>query len=133
MITAIGYGLVNFLTTIGAKHISPLLAIWFPWVVFTCICIIWLAARGGLTGALRHIHTNRRLILTIGILDTLAWILFAFAVEKRELAVTIAITESYPAISLLLGIVVNKERISKYQIVGVTATIAASFIMGMVA
>ena len=131
IVAAVGYGLINFLTAVGAKHISPLLVIWFPWVVFTCMCIIWLVARGNFRAATRHAHIYWRLILTVGILDTLAWIFFALAVEKKELAVTIAITESYPAISLLLGVTINKEHISKYQTIGVVVTIAASFLMGV--
>jgi drug/metabolite transporter (DMT)-like permease len=61
----------------------------------------------------------------------MAWLFFAFAVEGKELAVTIAITESYPALSLLLGIFVNKEKILPLQIFGVTLTIVASVAIGL--
>ncbi|MHB8870940.1 MAG: DMT family transporter [Candidatus Doudnabacteria bacterium] len=131
LVTAIGYGLINFLTAVGAKEISPILTIWFPWVVFTGICIFYLLYHGRLKTASRHIRTYTWLIVGMGILDTLAWIFFAIAVEKKELAVTIAITESYPAISLLLGITINHEKISKLQIVGASITIVGSFLIGL--
>ncbi|MEK7608233.1 MAG: DMT family transporter [Patescibacteria group bacterium] len=128
---AIGYGLVNFLTAAGAKGISPLLAIWFPWVVFSVICILYLVSKKRIGPFLAHARIYPSLILTIGILDTLAWVFFALAVQKNELSVTIAITESYPAISLLLGINLNNEKISKYQVVGAIMTIGASFLIGL--
>ncbi len=132
LITAIGYGLVNFLTAVGAKEISPLLTIWFPWVVFVGICICYLIYHGRLKTASRHIRNYAWLIVGMGIFDTLAWVLFAIALAKKELAVTIAITESYPVISLLLGITINHEKISKLQLVGATMTVAASFVIGVI-
>lgn len=131
LVAAVGYGLINFLTAVGARDISPLLAIWFPWVVFTVICGAWLAKQGKLKSTLRHIKSFPGLIFTIGIVDTLAWTSFALAVEGKELAVTIAITESYPVISLLLGLFVNKEKIFGWQLFGMALTITASVAMGL--
>ena len=62
----------------------------------------------------------------MGIFDTLAWLFFAFAVLENELAITIAITESYPAVALLLGVLVNKEKIRVHQYAGATIALAAS-------
>lgn len=130
--TAIGYGLINFLTAVGAKQISPLLTIWFTWAVFTIICLIWLKIRGNLNLVFKKFFIYPELILSIGILDTLAWVFFALAVQKQELAITIAITESYPAISLLLGTKFNKEKISRYQLIGAIITIGASFLIAFI-
>lgn len=80
----------------------------------------------------KEIKNYRRLIFTMGILDTLAWVFFAIAVGKNELAVTTAITESYPAISLLLGVAVNKEKISRHQLLGGSIAVVASFLMGLI-
>lgn len=133
IIAAGGYGLINFLTTVGARQISPLLAIWFPWLTFTIICALWLMAKGRLRPAAAHAKTYWKLILAIGLFDTLAWIFFAFALQKKELAVIIAITESFPAVSLMLGIKVNKEKVAPHQLAGAITTIVASFLMGLFA
>lgn len=132
LFTAIGYGLINFLTAVGAKEVSPLLAIWFPWVVFTLICFVYLSFKRGVKTTLKHIRHYPWLIIGMGVVDTLAWLFFALAVQKNELAITIAITESYPAISLLLGISVNHEKITRLQILGAAATIIASFLIGII-
>lgn len=131
--TAIGYGLINFLTAVGAKDISPILTIWFPWVVFSVICVFYLLYQHRFGPAVTRAEHYKWLVLSMGILDTAAWLFFALAVQKRQLAVTIAITESFPAISLFLGISINKEKISKLQIIGAIITICASFLIGLVA
>jgi len=49
----------------------------------------------------------------------------------NELAVTVAITESYPAIGLILGVAVNREKVAKHQYLGATIAVGASFAMGL--
>lgn len=128
---AFGMGGINFLTALGAKEASPLLAIWFPWFIFTLLCFIVIVFEGKFRAFASHFRKSPGLILGMGIFDTLAWLLFALAVTNEELAVTIAITESYPAVALALGIGFNKERISWHQGVGAAITIAASITIGV--
>jgi uncharacterized membrane protein len=125
---AVGFGLINFLTAVGAKNVTPLLAIWFPWITFTLICFGWMLYKGSLGSLWRHAARYPKLILLMGIFDTLAWVFFALAVAQEELAITIAITESYPVISLLLGVFVNRERLSKLQVAGAVLSLGASAI-----
>jgi drug/metabolite transporter (DMT)-like permease len=129
--TAVGYGLINFLTAVGAKETSPLIVVWVPWVMMSIISLLYLLYKGRVRSFYSHALENPGLVLSIGVLDTLAWVLFAIAVQRKELAVTIAITESYPAISLFLGVAVNRESITKYQIVGAILTISASIMIGI--
>lgn len=62
----------------------------------------------------------------MGIIDTLAWMFFAFATEQRELAITTAITESYPAIAMGLAIAFNQEKIKRHQWIGALLAIGGS-------
>ena len=48
LVAAAGYGIIDFLTAVGAKTISSLLTIWFAWATFTLICFIYLAWHGRL-------------------------------------------------------------------------------------
>ncbi len=128
---AIGYGLINFLTAVGAKEIAPLLTIWCTWVTFTVICLGYLFAKGRIKSFAHQFSKYTTLIIAMGVIDTVAWIFFALALENKELAVTIAITESYPAVSLFLGSVVNKEKIATIQFFGAFLTIVASIVMAL--
>ncbi len=125
-----GYGVIDFLTAVGAKTISPLLTIWFTWATFTIICLIYLAYTGRIRHFFRDAGRYKGLVLSMGIVDTLAWVLFAIAVRNNELAITVAITESYPAIALILGVAVNKEKVAIHQYAGAVIAVGASFCMG---
>ena len=130
LVAAVGYGIIDFLTAVGAKTISPLLTIWFTWATFTLICLIYLAWHGRLKRFFKDAAKHKTLVLGMGIIDTLAWILFAIAVRNNELAITVAITESYPAIGLMLGVIMNKEKVALHQYAGAVLAVAASFAMG---
>lgn len=70
------------------------------------------------------------LILAMGLFDTIAWVFYAFATKNTEISITTAITESYPAIAMFLGIVINKEKIRWHQYLGAVFALGASFILG---
>jgi len=131
LIAAAGYGIIDFLTAVGAKTVSPLLTIWFTWVTFTIICLIYMAWQGKLIHFFKDAAKYKTIVLAMGIIDTLAWILFAIAVRNNELAITVAITESYPAIGLILGVAVNREKVAIHQYVGAIIAVAASFAIGL--
>lgn len=124
---AIGMGLVNFLTATGSKSISPIMVIWTPWFVFTVLCLMLIIKREGLTKFISNSKKFKVLILSMGIFDTLAWLFYALAVLKTEISITTAITESYPAIALALGVLINKEKVNWYQYFGGCLALAASF------
>ncbi len=131
LVAAAGYGVIDFLTAVGAKTISPLLTIWFTWAAFTLICFIYMAWHGKLRRFFKDAAKYKWLVLSMGIIDTIAWALFAEAAKNNELSVIVAITESYPAIGLILGVTINKERVVARQYAGAALAVAASFAMGM--
>ncbi len=61
-----------------------------------------------------------------------AWVFYAFAVVQNDIAITTAITESYPAIALLLGIWLNKEKIKAHQCIGAGLALIASILLAFV-
>jgi len=131
VVAAVGYALVDFLTAIGAKTVSPLLAVWFPWVTFTIICLLYLASTGRIRHFLRDAARYKALVIGMGVIDTIAWVLFAIAVRNNQFAVTVAITESYPAVALILGVAVNREKVAIHQYAGAAIAVGASFAMGL--
>lgn len=134
LLAAAGMGVINFLTGTSAKEISPLIAIWVPWVIFTLLCVFVIETRcGGMRQFSKHWKLHKVLIFAMGIFDTLAWLLYAFAVEGREIALTIAITESYPAVALFLGLWLNKEKINGHQYCGAALALGASVWLGFIA
>ncbi|MDP2925071.1 MAG: DMT family transporter [Nanoarchaeota archaeon] len=117
-IGAIVMGLLNFLTGFSAREISPVMAIWAPAVMLSLIGLIIIYKREGYKKLIKNSRRYMILILSMGIIDTLAWLFYAFAMEKNPITITTAITESYPVIGLFLGRFVNKEKIKLYQYFG---------------
>jgi len=129
LVAAIGMGVINFLTAASSKKISPLMAVWFPWLIFSVLCLFFIWKREGFSKFVKHGKKFKWLVLAMGIFDTLAWIFYAFAVFKEEISIITAITESYPAIALFLGVWINKEKIKWYQWLGAFLALMASFIL----
>ncbi|HIH31905.1 TPA: DMT family transporter [Candidatus Woesearchaeota archaeon] len=129
IIAAVLYGAVNFYTGTSSKNISPILAVWFPWMMFTVFCLIIIWKREGFSTFIDNAKKFKILILFMGIFDTTAWICYSYAVHNHEISIITAITESYPAIALFLGLWFNKEIIKKHQYLGAALALIGSVIL----
>ncbi len=126
LVAAALMGVVNFLTAASAKAASPLFAVFVPWVVFTTICLAAISRRKGFSHFLSDGRRYLWLLLVMGLVDTVAWIFYANATFAGEISIITAITESYPAVALALGLLINKEKIRWYQILGAVLALGAS-------
>jgi len=129
---AVGMGFLNFFTASASITISPLMAIWFPWAVVSAVSIFYLWRKNKLSDLAANAMKFKGLVFGMGVFDTLAWLFFALAVVGSGLSITIAISESYTAIAVLLGVLLNKETISKLQWLGAGLALAASFTLALV-
>jgi drug/metabolite transporter (DMT)-like permease len=123
--------LVNFLVAFDSRAVTPLMAIWFPWFVFTALSFFYIITKKGFGEFLASSKESAGLIAGAGLIDAAAWTFFALALAQNELSITTAITESYPAIAMFLGIKFNKENISAYQYAGGLVVLAASIMIGL--
>jgi drug/metabolite transporter (DMT)-like permease len=123
--------LVNFLTASQAREVSPLMAIWLPWLVCGLVCFGHISRRQ-LHNFLGHSRDHWPLILAMVAVDLAAWLAYVFAVARAELGITIAITESFIIIALMLGVIINHEKIKLIQYVGAAMAIASSLAIGLI-
>jgi drug/metabolite transporter (DMT)-like permease len=130
-IAAIFFGILNVSLGFSSKLISPLMVIWGSWVVYTVITLAVIAYKKGFKKFVVHGSENKKLILTTGIVDTVAWVFYALALAKAEVSIVTAITESYPAIALFLGVWINKEKILLHQYAGAIIAIVCSVLLSM--
>ncbi len=129
---AIGMGALNFMTAFGSKTISPLLAIWAPWVFFTILCVAYMAYTGTLGKFAQNWGKYKKLVFMMGIFDTLAWLFYALATQKSNIAISTAIGESYVAIAVFLGIILNREKIEAHQYAGMVLALGASISLALI-
>ena len=125
LLVALLFGFVNFFTASSSRFLTPLMAIWLPWIVTGLLCLGTLAYQGRLRSLLDHSLTHHRLILAMVLVDTAAWICYAYAVHGGEVSILTAITESYPVVAMLLGVWLNKERLGWHQYLGGALAIGA--------
>jgi drug/metabolite transporter (DMT)-like permease len=130
IIAAIGMGLINFLTATSSRQISPLMAVWAPWFIFTLLCFIFILRRKkGFSKFLNDGLKFKSLLIFMSLFDTIAWIFYSFATNNGDISVITAITEGYPAIAVLLGLWINKEKINWHQYAGIIITLIATFVL----
>src|SRR3989344_6751943 len=118
VLAAIAMSLVNFLTGVSAKEVSPLMAIWVPWIVFSFISMFIIIKRKNAKKFLKDGFKFKSIVVPMAIIDTAAWIFYALALVKEEISIITAITESYPALALFLGVYFNREKVRWYQYAG---------------
>src|SRR3989344_2549344 len=126
LITAAGFGIINFLTAYSSRTVSPLMAIWIPWVMLFVFSCFFIVKKGGFRKFLVGSSRNKKIIFFMAVFDTLAWIFYSLAVSKNEVSIITAVTESYPAIALILAVTFNKEKIKWYQYLGVFTALGLS-------
>ncbi|MFH0954769.1 MAG: DMT family transporter [Candidatus Micrarchaeota archaeon] len=130
IVAALGMGAINFLTGVGAKTVSPFLVIWVPWVIMAVISLFIVWRREGFQNFFKNAAQNKKLIACESVLDTAAWMLFAIALVRHPVSITTAITESYPALAVLLGVWFNREKVQRHQLAGAGMAIVASICLG---
>jgi drug/metabolite transporter (DMT)-like permease len=129
LVGAIGLGLVDSLTAFGAREISPLTVIWFPHLILSILCIIVVIKEKRIKKVTTGFWLNKKLLISMGLLDVTAWTFYSIILENNSLAITTAITEIYPIIGIALGVTINKEKIKRHQWLGIIITIIACIIL----
>ncbi len=131
-IGAIGMALVNFLTGVGSQGTSPLLTIWVLHSGLSIICLIYLFWSGEIKQLLGDFRHHRNTVLALSVFDNFAWISFAFAVRYIPISIATTISESYIALTVLLGIFVNREKLKPHQFIGVALAIIGIIILSAI-
>lgn len=134
IISGVVFALVNFFSADLAKTIDPMMAIWFPWLACGTISFIYISRfkKRHFRQFVKNSYRHWKLIAWVSAVDLAAWLFYAFAVENEELSITIAITESYIVIALILGVIINKEKIRPLQYLGAALAIIGSIAIGLI-
>lgn len=132
-IGAIGLALTNFLVGFSSQTISPLMTIWFAHTLIAVVCGCYLVIKGELKSLIKDIRRNPKPIIGESIFDNLGWVAYAIATTTIPISIAITISESYIALAVLLGFVVNRERLQSHQIIGVIIAIVSVILLSSIA
>lgn len=130
LLAAIISAFYNFMIAFNAREISPVMAIWFPWVMSLIFLLVYMYAKKGCGIFAAESRKYKKIIFLGSVIEIIAWLFYAKALAGNALSITTAITESYLALVVFLGIKFNKEKISRMQFFGAVIAICASIIIG---
>lgn len=131
-IGAIGMALTNFLTGISSQQTSPLLTIWFTHILFVIITTTYIIFSGEFKNLIEDFKRNSSIIFVQSILDNIGWITFAFAMTYISISIATTISESYIALSALLGVFLNKEKLKRHQFFGIVLIILSILLLSLI-
>lgn len=123
-------GAANFLVGLGARVSDALMVNWFFNFVITIGCLIFLIKRGDLRTIFSDIKKSKGWWFGMCVLDNSAWVAFAFAMSIIPIAITVALSDAYIIIAVLLGMFVNKEKLKKSQKMGLVLAIISALVLG---
>ncbi len=117
-IAATAMGFANFMMGVGARISDPIVANFFVSVVLATLTLIYLVYKRKLKRTILDFKNNFKLMITMSIADNLAWVAFASAMFLAPIGIAVALSESYIIISVILGFVINKEKLQRHQKIG---------------
>lgn len=129
LVAALFMGFQNFYVGVTARTIDPLLVIWITHLFAFIVALIYLGYNGRIKQTLKIFSINKKLALSLAFVDNAAWICYAYAASIAPIAVVVAISESYIAIAVLLGVIINKERLNLHQTIGIILAISAAVML----
>jgi len=129
---AIFMGAANFFMGWGGRVSDPVMINFVSDAFIAILCAIYLVGHGKLRRTFADLKGNLAVILPMSILDKIAWLAFVFSMSIVSIAVTTAISESYVIIAVLLGLMVNREKLNPHQKVGLVGAIITAVILAAV-
>ncbi len=120
-------GLVNFLVGVASQETSALLTIWYTNMIIAVICAIHFSITKEWKKMRKDFKENPLPIGLTCIFDNGAWIAYALATTHIPISIASTISESYIALTVALGIFINREVVHKHQLAGIALTVIGVF------
>jgi bacterial/archaeal transporter family protein len=126
LVALVCFGLWAFLPKIVLRYISPKSAVIYEVLgVFAAGCVFFMTVG-------KNIDTDLRGVLpaiVTGILGTVGFLCFLYALTAGSVSVVATLTALYPAVTILLAVVFLKESITLRQVAGVGLAILAVILL----
>ncbi len=124
-------GTANFLVGFASRLTDPLLTSWVVTTFLAVVSFAYLLSTKKIIPMLTHLKSQKKLLVSVSIIDNLAWVFYAVSTLFIPMAVAIALSESYIALAVLLGLIINKERILEHQKLGLGLAIASALFLAI--
>lgn len=127
----VAMGAVNFMVGLSSRLTSPFIILWFSCTFIALVILIYLLCTQRAAEIIKNWRQNKGLLLALGASDNFAWLAYSASALYLPLAIATSLSESYIAVSALLGICINKEKLRTHQIVGLCIVICGVVILSL--
>ena len=129
---AVMMGAANFFMGWSARVSDPVMANFLSDLFIAIVTGAILIFSGKFKQTIRDIVSNKKILLPMSISDKAAWLAFAFAMSLAPIGVAVALSESYIIISVILGLVLNREKLHFHQKFGLVTAICAAVVLAAI-
>jgi drug/metabolite transporter (DMT)-like permease len=132
LIGALFMGTSNFMVGFAARVTNPLMANWFIDIFVASISFFYIMQNNRLGKLANDFRSDKKIILTMCVTDNFAWISFALAATLIPVVIAVGISESYIALSALLGLIISREKLLMHQKAGLLLAIASAVALAFI-
>lgn len=129
---ALMMGSANFLIGWGARVSDALMMNFFLNIFIAISSLAVIIYKGEIKKIIPSLKKDKGTWLGMCIFDNAAWIAFAYALVLAPIAITVALSESYIIIAVLLGMFINKEKLHSHQKAGLAIALTSAIILAVI-
>lgn len=132
MTSAVVMGGANFFVGWGGRETDPLV-INFLISLFSMLgALIFILVRGSMRKTISDVVKSPKMLLSMAFLDNLAWVAFAFAMSMAPIGISVALSESYIILAVLLGLFIAREKLQNHQKKGLVIALLSAIVLGVI-
>ncbi len=128
-IAALFMGGASFLIGLGSRASNALMMTWFLNAFMAIISFGFIFIDSDFKKMIKHYKKEKITWWGMCIFDNMAWIAFAFSMVLSQIAISVAISESYIILTVLIGVYINKERLDHHQKIGMVLALICAVIL----
>ncbi|MBP7832068.1 MAG: DMT family transporter [Candidatus Pacebacteria bacterium] len=132
LIAALCMGAANFYMGLSGRATDSLMANFIACLVMAIVTLIYILAKGRWSKMVADVKAQPGTLLAMSLFDNIAWVAFVAAMTLAPIGIVVALTESYIIIVVLLGLMVNKEKLVRHQKLGLIIAVAAAVVLASV-
>jgi drug/metabolite transporter (DMT)-like permease len=123
------FGVTGFLVGYVARETNPIVTVWGFNVVMAFVCFLYLSLIGRTAHFAKDFRKNAALMVGVGVLDSVAWLAYALSATAVPIIIAGVLSEGYIVLAVLLGVIVNRERLTMRQGLGILVAMTGAAIL----
>ena len=130
---AILLGASSVMHGIMSRALTPILLLWSTHLFIACCSAGIIIRAEGFRWIKKDLQKHSGLILFMAVVDNIAWLSYGYATTLLPIAVATTIGLGYVPLSSILGVTVNREKLTTHQLFGIFLILVSVFFFGYTA